>query len=250
MGKRLWEARPRRPARRWICPAGRRRISRSGGGSRIAAPAARSARTRRCRSRCSRRCSWRRTRVPAGSWLRSHSSSCHALQSPVSGSGALASFQRGRNQRMRLLLGSLRSDAVIIDRPGGSASASTWVPRLRTQKASRLSAITMLKGRKACASSSRSIATASAASAKSSASSTSSPRLRLPSCGPSVLRRLSTPATTPASLTPSHVPPASSSRPATTSLRSGQWRAGGDHGRSAISSRLLAHSKGQLWPGR
>src|SRR4029450_11920785 len=54
--------------------------------------------------------------VPVGSWLRSHSSSCHALQSPVSGSGTLASFQRGRNQRMRLLLGSLRSDAVIIDR--------------------------------------------------------------------------------------------------------------------------------------
>src|SRR6185312_16294008 len=53
--------------------------------------------------------------VPAGSWLRSQSSSCHALQSPVSGSGVLASFQRGRNQRMRLLLRSLRSDAVIIE---------------------------------------------------------------------------------------------------------------------------------------
>ena len=157
MGKRLSGARARRPARRWICPAGRRRISRSAGGWRIAAPAARSARTTRCRSRCSTRCSWRRTRcrrdrgrgrTAAPATRSNRRCRDRALWPPSSAAGY---------QRMRLLLGSLRSDAVIIDRPGGSASASTWVPRLRTQKASRLSATTMLKGRKACASSSRSI---------------------------------------------------------------------------------------------
>ena len=65
----------------------------------------------------------------------------------------------------------------------------------------------------------------------------SSPRERRPAAGPSVPGRLSIAATTPWSLTPSHVPPASSSRPATTSGRSGQCRAGGAPGPVAPSRR-------------
>ena len=49
---------------------------------------------------------------------------------------------------------------------------------------------------------------------------------------------------------PSHDPPASTSSPATTSGRSGQWRPGGSHGRSIISSRLAPISTGQRWSGR
>ena len=47
-------------------------------------------------------------------------------------------------------------------------------------------------------------------------------------------------ATTPRSFMPSQVPPANWSWPAMTSCRSCQWRAGGYHGRSNISSRLAA----------
>ena len=61
---------------------------------------------------------------------------------------------------------------------------------------------------------------------------------------------LSTAATTPWSLRPSQLPPASWSSPATTSGRSGQWRPGGNAGRSAISSRLAPTIRGQAWPGR
>src|SRR5437667_2490690 len=62
--------------------------------------------------------------------------------------------------------------------------------------------------------------------------------------------RFMTAATTPSSLTPSQLPPASLSRPATTLRRSGQWRAGGAHGRPVISSRLAPRMSGQAWSGR
>src|SRR5882672_2888385 len=57
-------------------------------------------------------------------------------------------------------------------------------------------------------------------------------------------------AATPSSLTPSQLPPASLSSPATTLRRSGQWRAGGAQGRPAISSRLAPRMSGQAWSGR
>ena len=49
---------------------------------------------------------------------------------------------------------------------------------------------------------------------------------------------------------PSHEPPANSSRPAMTSGRSGQCRAGGGPGRSIISSRLAPITSGQSCSGR
>ena len=187
---------------------------------------------------------------PSGSV--SASSAFQASQSPALGSGAGAARSRGSCRAMRGQAGSFRSRDVSIERPSPIGRRSTAPPSSPSfsHQASRLSAMARLNGRYARPSIRWSAAAAPAASAWSRASSTSSPRLRLPACGPSAPGRLRTPATTPASFMPSQLPPASRSSPAVTSSRSAQCRAGARQGRLAISSRLAAIDAGHACPGR
>ena len=89
--------------------------------------------------------------------------------------------------------GSSSSPASIMCTPASIGCTRICPsPAWRSQNASMASATIRLNGRQALGSSARSASAAWRASAWSSASSTSSPRLRLPGCGPSVPRRLRT----------------------------------------------------------